>query len=410
MTPFRFDDPDLYVNGTPYDAFAQLRRESPFAWHVASTSHGGGFWLATKHRDVIQLSKDPELFATNAPLLADPLPMDLWPMYPALAMIADNLMTFDHKKHNVFRPLGNCLFSGTKVRAVEARIRSSCTKIIEKVCKRARFDLASEVALATSVEVVLGVFLGIPKEDLATVTRCVLVLNAMDDPVFRPTREAVMEAAKELFAYGLALFGSIESSPSNGIIDELIHNSPMKETSAERLFLAYWFPLAAGAFDTTASAIAGGTQALLEYPEQLSLLLANPDLIPLAVDEMYRWVSPVIYFRRTATADTSFKGNYIRRGQKIVLCYASANRDEDAFANPNHFDVSRSPNNHVSFGYGPHYCLGARLSSAILRIFFEEFLPHIPDMEIEGDVLRTRSAWMNRIRYMPVRIASTASV
>ena len=408
MNDFRFDDPDFYVNGTPHKAFAQLRRDTPFAWHEASEPHSNGFWLATKHKDVVHFSKDPELYATNAPLLADPLPKNLWSTYPVLAMIADNLMTFDHKKHCVFRPLANQLFSGSRVKEAEAEIRSICTEIIKKACDQLQFDLAHDVALAVSKEIILGSFLGIPRKDLSKVTRWVLTINAMDDPIFRPTKESLLDAAEELFAYGLELVHRVKSLPLNGIFRDLVHNAHIEGVSATQLFLAYWFPLTAGAFDTTASAIAGGALALLQHPEQLKLLCKNPELIPFAIEEIFRWVSPVIYFRRTATSDTYFNGKYIEKGHKIVLCYASANRDEIVFTNPDCFDITRRPNNHVSFGYGPHYCVGARLSSAVLRIFWEEFFRYLPGMQIEGEVLRTRSAWMNRIKRMPVVVGGSA--
>jgi cytochrome P450 len=121
------------------------------------------------------------------------------------------------------------------------------------------------------------------------------------------------------------------------------------------------------------------------------------------VEEMLRWSSPVIYFRRTAMEDTEFKGNPIKKGEKVVLCYASANRDEEVFANPDSFDVKRNPNKHLAFGYGPHFCMGARIASLILRVFLEEFMTLLSRLQLDGPIIRTRSVWINRIRTMPVR-------
>jgi cytochrome P450 len=211
-----------------------------------------------------------------------------------------------------------------------------------------------------------------------------------------------MDAAEELCAYGLGLLRRLTARPGDDLLSELVHTRSLEGVPTEQLFMAYWFPLAAGAFDTTASSLAGGLRALIEFPDQLARLRAEPRLVPTAVEEIVRWVSPVVYFRRTATADTELCGQRVRQGERVVLCYASANRDEEVFADPQRFDVGRTPNNHVSFGHGPHFCLGARLSSFVMRIFLEELLRRMPALRLDGEVVHTRSNWMNRIRSMPV--------
>lgn len=283
------------------------------------------------------------------------------------------------------------------------KIRATCAEVIGFASGRVRLDFVTDVALPIPVNIVLGAFLGVPCEDLSKVTRWILTLNAMDDPVFRPRQEAFLEAAEDLFAYGIELLRRVKSFPAKDFLSDLVHSANVDGVSSEEVFLAYWFPLAGGAFDTTAATIAGGVHSLLEFPDQFDRLRAEPGIIPLAVQEMLRWVSPVVYFRRTATSDTEFKGNRIGKGQKIILCYASANRDEEVFINPDCFDVKRTPNHQVSFGYGPHYCLGARIASLILHIFLEELLPRMTGIQMDGEVTRTRSGWMNRIRSMPVR-------
>jgi cytochrome P450 len=403
MTEFRFDDPDQYVHGTPFAEFARLRREAPFAWHQ-SRVHGGGFWLVTRHRDVVSISRDPERFATTAPVLADPLPRALWAKFPSLAMIADNLMTFGPEQHARFRPLANALLAPASLLAMEDRVRAVCARIMRDVSGRPGFDFASEVALRVPVEILFGMFLGVLDEDLDRMRDWVLTINAMEDPVFRQHSDSVIEAAKALFEYGLALFRRLRAEPPGpSLLSTLVHGEAPQGVTPEQFFLVYWFPLIAGAFDTTASTIAGGVRALLQHPDQLRRLREDPSLIPVAVDELVRWVSPVVYFRRTATGDTEYEGHRIRRGQKVVLCYASANRDEEVFAAPDVFDVGRKPNRHVSFGYGPHFCPGGRISSLVIRMFLDAYLDRIAELELDGPATYTRSAWMNRIWSMPVR-------
>jgi cholest-4-en-3-one 26-monooxygenase len=233
---------------------------------------------------------------------------------------------------------------------------------------------------------------------------CVLTINAMDDPVFCQHGAGDIEAAKTLYEYGFELFRRLRAeAPGPTLLSALVHGEAPPGMTPEQFFMVYWFPLMAGAFDTTASTIAGGVRALLQHPDQLRRLREDPSLIPVAVDEMVRWVSPVVYFRRTATVDTEYEGHRIRKGQKVVLCYASANRDEEAFADPDVFDVGRKPNRHVSFGYGPHYCPGGRIGSLVIRLFLEAYLDRIAALELDGPATCTRSAWMNRIWSMPVR-------
>jgi cytochrome P450 len=404
MTDFRFDDADQYVKGTPYNELARLRGHAPFSRQPSFDPFGEAFWLATKYHDVVSLSKNPKLFVTIAPLLSDPIPKKFWPAYPALAMIADNLTTFAPEKHDVFRVIINSLlFSGPRLAEMEAHVRKICANTLSRVSSRAQFDFACDIALPIPVEVILGTLLGIPLQDLDKITRSVLTINSMDDPIFRPNQEALLEAAEALFSYGMSILRRLKASPGEGLLSEIIHMAAAKGMSSEELFLAFWFPLIAGAFDTTASAIAGGMQGLLQFPEQMKQVCDDPGLVPAAVEEMLRWSSPVVYFRRTATADTEFDGNHIKKGDKVVLCYASANRDEDVFVEPNSFDVKRNPNKHVAFGYGSHFCMGARVALLIMRVFLEEFIPRLSGIQLDGEIIRTRSVWINRIHLMPVR-------
>jgi cholest-4-en-3-one 26-monooxygenase len=400
---FRFDNPDEYVRETPHATFERWRRESPFSWHSSATNPGDGFWVATRHADVISIGANTKAFESSAAILSDPLPRELWSTFPALAMLADNLMTFDPQKHRTFRTIANPLFSSAvRIAALEDEMRATCVEVMDSVGDQ--FDFATDVALEIPVRFVLGKLLGVPHEDLAKLSDRALALNAMDDPEYLPHRASFYKAAQEIFDYGVALLRRLKAATPGNLLGELVHSAAAQGLSIEELTSAYWFPFVAGGFDSTASTIAGGVHALLQFPEQLRRLRADPGAIPLAVDEMLRWVSPVVYFRRTAIADTNFHGNQISARQKVLLCYPSANRDEDVFTDPHLFDVKRTPNPHITFGGGPHFCIGARIGTLLLRVFLQEFLRRMSRIQLDGDIIRTRSAWMNRIRLMPVRM------
>jgi cholest-4-en-3-one 26-monooxygenase len=401
---FHFDDPDQYVRGTPYHQLAWLRRESPLSWQRRSTDPHDGFWLVTRHEDVVAISRNPGLFGTHAPLLQDPLPRELWRDFPAGAMIADNLLTYEPRKHGCFRIPINAMVAPARIAALESEIRAACVTLMRRNFARPRFDFPADIALPFPTFVVLGLVLGIPACDHEGLSRAILAINAMDDPTFSPRPGGMFRGAEELLAYGKRHAARLMEAARTSILGELVATRQIDGLSKEETFLAYWFPLTAGAFDTTAATIAGGVRALLQYPEQADRLRATPALIPSAVEEMIRWVSPVIYFRRTAVSDTTLRGQPVAKGQKVILCYAAANRDEAVFAEPDQFDIGRHPNPHVSFGYGPHFCLGAALARTMIRVFLEELGPYLDRLQLDGDVVHTRSSWMNRICSMPVRV------
>jgi cholest-4-en-3-one 26-monooxygenase len=399
---FAFDDPDQYVAGVPHDHFAQLRRERPFAWHPNLREPDKGFWLAMRHAEVVRVSRDPSRFVTRHLLLEDFINREAWPAAPALAMFADNMMTFSPEEHALVRPALTAALSPAAVERLEDRIRDVCGKIRDRVSGLSHFDFASEVALAIPVQIVLGHLLAIPNEDLSEMTRIALTINGADDPALSPRgRLGAFRAAEMLFDYGQAHVRRARTLRRGNLLATLLDSLP-SPGDEQHVFRAYWFNLISGAFDTTAATIAGAALTLLQCPRQLERLRADRALVPTAVAEITRWITPVVYFRRTAAVDAEIGGQVVREGQPIILCYPSANRDEEVFTEPDLFDVGRHPNPHISFGFGPHFCAGARLGQAMVRVFLEEFVDFLPKLELAGPTIHTRSAWMNRLRVMPV--------
>nr|WP_255207753.1 MULTISPECIES: cytochrome P450 [unclassified Myxococcus] len=197
-------------------------------------------------------------------------------------------------------------------------------------------------------------------------------------------------------------------SPRPDVLSALANaTGPEGEPVPDDMFLSYFWSLVTGAYDTTASTIAGGLLALSEFPQEREKLFADPTLVPAAVEEMLRWVTPVVYFRRTVSKDTVLDGHSIKEGQRVVMCYAAANRDEEEFPEPDVFDITRTPNRHLSFGYGPHFCLGARLARVEIGILLEEMIRRRVIVHVRGDVLHARSNFINRIKQMPVALTGS---
>jgi cytochrome P450 len=211
-----------------------------------------------------------------------------------------------------------------------------------------------------------------------------------------------------MFDYAHALAAEKRRRPGEDILTMLLLGDSDGETVSDEEFENFFFLLAVAGNETLRNAIPGGMLALIEHPDERARLLADRSLLPSAVEEMLRFASPVMCFRRTATADTEFHGVRIRAGDKVVVYYASANHDEAVFPEPGRFDVARSPNDHLAFGVGPHFCLGAYLGRLEMRVFFEELLGRLPDIELDGPVERLQSNFQSGIKHMPVRFTAGA--
>jgi cholest-4-en-3-one 26-monooxygenase len=402
--PFDFTDLEKFAKDVPYDALRQLRRFTPVYWNPAPTPEmpKDGFWLITRHSDIVRIEENPALFSSHFGLtLADAPPATNGPPW---SMVRDGLTHLDPPEHFEHRQIVAPLFTPRAIAAMEARIRAIAIEVIERACELREFDFASEVAVRFPVTVVLGEVLGLPAEDFARAARWSDVIFAPKDPEFPPWEGTAV--VHEIYNYALSTLAARRREPKHDVLSVLAHTKVTDGNyMSDEMFVRYFWSLLTGAFDTTASAISGGMLALIAFPEQYERLLLDHSLLPAAVEEMLRWETPTIYFRRTAMADTEIRGQRIQRGQRVVMCYASANRDEGEFVNPDTFDVSRKPNNHLSFGHGRHFCLGANLARAEIRILFEQIIQRKLRLELQGEIRRARSNFANRIRQMPVSIS-----
>jgi cholest-4-en-3-one 26-monooxygenase len=387
-------DPDIYVAGLPHQAFRTLRNEAPVYFHPEPG--GKGFWAVTKYADVVTISKDPGTFSswkggTNIP------------DYPRenLDVIRMLMVNMDPPQHTKFRRLTSTGFTPRMIARMEEYIRRAAVKIVDEVAPLGACDFVTKVAAELPL-VVIADIMGIPQEDRHKVFDWSNRLIGFDDPEFQTSLEDATMAAAEMWGYANELAEGRKGKEGKDLVTVLINAEIDGERLTEMEFDAFFLLLAVAGNETTRNLISGGMLALMEHPEQRQRLLADPSLLPTAVEEMLRWVTPVIHFRRTATKDTVLRGQQIKEGDKVVLYYTSANRDEEVFPDPHVFDVGRTPNEHLAFGIGQHSCLGLNLARLEIRVMFEEILKRMPDVQLAGNVRRLRSNFINGFKEIPV--------
>ena len=404
MEELRFDDPDAFRTGPPYEVLARLRREHGVMWQPPSPRTPSGFWVVLRHRDIVRVSRSPAEFAAGeGTLLYDLPPAPL--RRGALDMLSGQLGFRDPPDHTRLRQLLAPAFLPGAVRALEERVREVARSLVARVAERPSFDLVADVALPLPVQVVLGTVMGMEPEMESRVASLMLRAQAAEDPRLNPEGPlGAIEALDEVYRMGVECIRERRAAPTGDLLSTLLGSRSADGSAVDdRTVLWLWFALLAGAFETVAGSVAAGALAFLEHPAQRRRLEEDPELLPGAMDELLRWGAPVLYFRRTAVRDTEVGGQPIRAGQKVLLCYPSANRDPEVFADAERFDVGRTPNAHLTFGYGPHFCLGARLAELQLRCAFQELLPLLGRLEVAGPVERVRSSWLNRLSSLPVR-------
>lgn len=380
--------------------FARLRDEMP-----VSQQHGIPFlagtrdlawWAVTRHADVTFVSRNPELFASGRG------GTNIGDIPAELAEFLGSIINMDAPRHTKIRRLISAGFTPKRVAALDDAVRSRAAAIVDAIAERGECDVVSDIAAALPLQVICDM-MGIPESDEQRMFELSNVILGFGDPEYVSTISDLVNAGMELFQYGLALAEARQTDPRDDIATALVH----AEVDGERLTAAelgsFFVLLVVAGNETTRTAISHGLLALSEQPDQRQLWLADMDTVsPTAVEEIVRWASPVIHFRRTATTDVELSGQHISEGDRVVVLYLSANRDSGVFDDPYRFDVTRSPNDHVAFGAGgPHFCLGANLARREIRVMFEEILTRIPDLTVSGEPERLRSAFINGIKRMP---------
>jgi cholest-4-en-3-one 26-monooxygenase len=389
-------NPERWVKGVPHEELRILREKAPVFWQDMPAPDQG-FWAVTKYEDVVAISKDPTTFSSfrGTALIRD-LPKE------DLEQTRTIMLNMDPPQHSKYRKLVSQGFTPRMTNALEPRIRKATIEILDQVAQRGSCDFVREISAELPL-IVIAELIGIPIEDRHKVFDWSNRLIGYDDPEFQTTEEDGKMAAMEIWLYANQLAEKRVKDPKDDLVSLLMTSEVDGEKLTEMEFDSFFLLLAVAGNETTRNLISGGMLALIEHPEQRQKLLADPSLLNSAVEEMLRWVSPVSQFRRTATRDTEIRGHKIKENDKVVVYYQSANRDEDIFVDPYKFDIARTPNNHIAFGIGEHFCLGANLARLEIRVMFEEILRRMPDMELAGPVRRLRSNFINGIKEMPVK-------
>jgi cholest-4-en-3-one 26-monooxygenase len=395
LTEIDLTNPDSFVEAYPHEAFKRLRREAPIYKHP---DEDGYFYALTRYEDVVAVSQDAQTFSsargTNIPVMRDE---------QGLALLQMLMLNMDPPRHTKYRRLVSAGFTPAMIRKLEPHVREMTDRIIDNVAARGECDFVTEIAAELPLQAIAEL-IGVPLEDRHKIFEWSNRLIGFDDPEYGNSTEGGREAATQMFMYANELATTRRAQPQQDLVSVLMDAEVDGERLSEPEFDAFFLLLAVAGNETTRNAISGGMLALFEHPEQRARLAADPSLMPSAIEEILRWVAPVMYFRRTALRDAELRGTPIREGDRVVLYYGSANRDEEVFPDGDVFDVGRSPNQHLSFGAGgPHFCLGASLARLEMRMMFEQVLARLPDIELAGPAPRLRSNFINGIKHMPVR-------
>ena len=387
-------DPRTYSEGMPYDAFRKLRARAPVAWHPYKD--GPGFLALTGYDEVVAVSRDSVTWSSevDAVYFDVPGPDDLADMRGVM------MLTMDPPRHTALRKLVNKGFTPRQVAKLNERIAVMARDVVDGVVEQGECDFVSDIAGALPSRVIAEL-LGIPLEDGVRLYELTEITNSglAGDGNARAT-----EAAIEMFAYATELASRKRAQPGDDIATSLLHAEVDGQRLTDLEFNLFFILLINAGGDTTRNLVAAGMCVLMESPEQRAKLEADPSLVPTAVEEMLRYVSPVISFFRTATKEIELHGVRVKKGDRAAMFYPSANRDETHFADPDSFDVSRSPNPHVAFGGGgTHFCLGANLARVEATALVSEVLSRMKSLELRGPVERVPSTLINGIHSMPVR-------
>ena len=403
LAPVDLSDSRSYVAGVPHAWLAHLRRHDPVHWQ--EENGGPGFWAVTRYEDCVTVNRDWERFSSAA---RGTMPFEM----PEADIEQQGLMmlNMDPPLHTRYRRLVNKGFTPRMVRDLEESIHRSTDAIIDRVAEKGRADFVTDLSAELPLQVIAEL-LGVPQEDRHRMFEWSNNMVGNEDPEYQGQADQALTAAMELYAYAAELYGKKRIDPHADLMSVLttveIEGERLSDLELELFFLL----LTVAGNETTRNLMSGGMHAFFQHPDQWQRLLDDRTLLPTAVDEMLRYVSPVMNFRRTAMTDVVLSGTKISKGDKVVFFHASANRDEDTFPDADAFDIGRDPNPPIAFGGGgPHFCLGTNLARMEIKVMFEHLLDRLPDIRQDGDEQHLQSQFINGVKHLPVAFTPSARV
>ncbi len=399
MTPkpdINLISPETFAaTGHPWEQYAWLRKNAPVYWH--DEPNGPGFWAITKYEDVRTISRLPKVFSSyeTSVMLPDPDPMGLY---------AQRLMmlNMDPPQHDRFKLLVSRGFTPKNAPLLRPKIEELARDIVDAVLAKGECDFVTEIA-GRLPSGLIAELMGMPRADGERLYDLTEIMHTNDDAIAPP--EIKMNAVGEMLGYAQSVADLKRQSPADDLATILVNAEVDGDHLTDEEFQWFFLLLVNAGGDTTRNLLAAGLQLLFDHPDQRTKLMGDLDgLLGSAVEEMLRFCSPVTHFKRTAMQDTVVGGQSIKAGERVVMFYGSANRDEDIFENADTFDVARHPNPHVAFGAGgPHLCLGMHVARVELAVMFRELLTRMPHIEAGGPIERMHSSFIAGVHRMPIK-------
>jgi len=400
--------PASFAQGHPFEQYRWLRENAPVYWHEeagAQTSpetQGAGFWVLSRYQDVFKVGHDPRRFSSEPTIMIDNPPSDA-------AVLGDPenprqmMLMMDPPQHTQYRKLISREFMPGPATALVPRLQELARQIVDSVIDRGQCDFVADIA-GEMPSFVIAELMGLPLADGRRLYELTEIIHTSPEALPEGAND---QAVIQMFGYAAQVFDEKSKQPTDDLASQLIH----AEIDGQKLdlldFQLFFMLLVDAGGDTTRNLLSAGMVALLEHPEQLAALRADPTLVPNARDELLRWVSPVIYMRRTATEDVRLHGQQIRAGDKVVMYYGSANRDNDAFDAPDKFDIYRPAAKHLAFGHGTHVCLGQHIARAEIDAMLTEVLVRMDNLQLAEPPVWLPSNFISGPQSMPVSFTSS---
>ena len=397
-------DRDQFAKDIPHEWFTWLRNNEPVFHHAEPD--GPGFWVITKHADIISCNREWEKLSSagerGGVIAIEESRAEQMSEGPS--MEGNLMLQMDPPRHTRYRKLVSRGFTPRMIQQLEPRIRELTVNILEDTLPKDPCDFVTDIAAELPLEVIAEL-IGVPREDRKKIFEWSNAMVGNEDPEYQVDESEIRKAQIELFLYAQQLAEKHRQNGGDDIISALLSADIDGESLSDMDFNLFFLLLSVAGNETTRNAISHGMNAFMENPAQYDKLVADPaGTVEAATEEILRWASPVLYFRRNATTDFELRGHPIKQGDKVTLWYISANRDEDVFDDPFTFDIERTHNVHIAFGGGgPHFCLGAQLARMEINVLFEELATRVSRVEPLSGPDRLRSNFIAGIKHLPVR-------